>query len=169
LETSPEKQEMAVVAKQRVRTLSDAKTVEPRHGGITYWMSRDQRVEDNWALLYAQELARKHGVGLSVVFCMVPSFLGATMRMYDFMLTGLEEVESSLHALGVPFRLLMGAPGDALPAFVQRHSVCAIVTDFSPLRIGAEWKAAVCRKLPDMPLFEVDAHVSGLRFKLTVA
>ncbi len=24
---------------------------------VAYWMSRDQRVQDNWALLYAQKIA----------------------------------------------------------------------------------------------------------------
>jgi len=37
-------------------------------GPILYWMQRDQRVEDNWALLYAAEEARARGVGLYVVF-----------------------------------------------------------------------------------------------------
>ena len=27
---------------------------EPGPGPVVYWMSRDQRVRDNWALLYAQ-------------------------------------------------------------------------------------------------------------------
>ena len=72
--------------KERVRTLSKVKSVEAAPGGIVYWMSRDQRVQDNWALHHAQALAKKHGVGLSVVFCLVPEFLGATMRMYGFML-----------------------------------------------------------------------------------
>ena len=31
---------------------------------------------------------------LKVVFCLVPKFLGATLRHYDFMLRGLKEVRS---------------------------------------------------------------------------
>jgi hypothetical protein len=40
----------------RVRVLEP-----PTAGGgpVIYWMSRDQRVYDNWALLHAQELAQK--------------------------------------------------------------------------------------------------------------
>jgi hypothetical protein len=35
------------------------------HGGcVVYWMSRDQRVQDNWALLYAQQEALALGVPL---------------------------------------------------------------------------------------------------------
>eukprot|EP00966_Prymnesium_polylepis_P243706 5635873-Prymnesium_polylepis.1 len=149
------------VAKERVRCLSDTKSVEPAHssgGGVVYWMSRDQRVQDNWALLHAQALAKKHEVGLSVVFCLVPSFLGATMRMYGFMLKGLKEVESELRSLGIPFRLLLGEAKEVLPAFVERHRACAVVADFSPLRPAISWKEALCAALSTTPVFEVDAH-----------
>jgi deoxyribodipyrimidine photolyase len=56
--------------------------VEAMPGGncVVYWMSRDQRVRDNWALLEASRLARASGVALRVVFCLVPRFLDATIR-----------------------------------------------------------------------------------------
>jgi deoxyribodipyrimidine photo-lyase len=57
-------------------------------------MSRDQRVADNWALLFAQELGLKRKVPLAVVFCLVPGFLEATIRHYGFRLKGLREVET---------------------------------------------------------------------------
>ncbi|MCK7528985.1 MAG: deoxyribodipyrimidine photo-lyase [Ignavibacteriales bacterium] len=41
---------------------------------MVYWMSRDQRVGDNWALLYSQGLAMGLKVPLIVVFCLVPLF-----------------------------------------------------------------------------------------------
>ena len=58
------------VKADRIRTLSSVKSVKPSEGGVLYWMSRDQRVQDNWALLHARQLADEHGVGLSVAFCM---------------------------------------------------------------------------------------------------
>ena len=39
---------------------------------VLYWMSRDQRAEDNWALLYASERAVALRSGLAVVFCWNP-------------------------------------------------------------------------------------------------
>ena len=144
----------------RVRTLSAAKSIKPANsGGVVYWMSRDQRVQDNWALLHARELADQHKLGLSVAFCMVPGFLGATLRQYDFMLKGLAEVEAELRSLGIPFRLLQGEPMQELPAFVERHKVAAVVSDFSPLRINRGWKTELLQTLPaETPLIEVDAH-----------
>ena len=146
------------VKPERIRLLSSVKTVKPSPGGVVYWMSRDQRVQDNWALLHARQLADEHGVGLSVAFCMVPGFLGATIRHYGFMLKGLAEVEGELRALGIPFTLLQGEPGAALPDFVRRHDVAAVVSDFSPLRISRGWKQQLAQALPNTPHYEVDAH-----------
>ena len=39
-------------------------------GPVLYWMNRDQRVEDNWALLQSQDLALSVGRPLLVVFCL---------------------------------------------------------------------------------------------------
>ncbi len=138
----------------RVRFLRDAPA---KSGPIVYWMSRDQRVQDNWALLFAQEMALKNQKPLAVIFCLVPSFLNATLRHYSFMLTGLREIEDSLKQKNMPFFLLSGSPEDQVPAFAVRYSVGAIVTDFDPLRIKSAWKKAVARKI-DVPLYEVDAH-----------
>lgn len=41
---------------KRLRNLGAAKQVPKNKKAIVYWMSRDQRVEDNWSLLYAQAL-----------------------------------------------------------------------------------------------------------------
>ncbi|XP_068921105.1 deoxyribodipyrimidine photo-lyase isoform X2 [Petaurus breviceps papuanus] len=78
--------------KQRVRLISQDCHLQDQSQAFVYWMSRDQRVQDNWALLYAQRLALKQKLPLHVCFCLAPCFLGATIRHYDFMLRGLEEV-----------------------------------------------------------------------------
>ncbi len=126
-------------------------------GPIFYWMSRDQRVADNWALLHAQDTAASHHRPLAVVFCVAPHFLDATIRQYDFMLTGLQEVERTLARNQTPFFLVTGDPGSKLPAFFRRHKAGLVVADFSPLRINREWQSAVA-ELPDFPFHVVDAH-----------
>ncbi|CAI9546446.1 unnamed protein product [Staurois parvus] len=78
--------------KKRVRLVSVEENLKDDAEGIVYWMSRDQRVEDNWAFLYAQRLAVKQKLPLHVAFCLVPKFLEATIRHYGFMLKGLKEV-----------------------------------------------------------------------------
>ena len=143
-----------MVDERRIRLLKDG----PAHGGpILYWMSRDQRARDNWALLFAQELALKQKKPLGVLFCLVPHFLNATMRQYDFMFQGLQEVERSLAKANIPFFLMTGAPEKEIPRFVGEHDVGALVADFDPLRVKRAWKHAVADRLR-IAFYEVDAH-----------
>jgi deoxyribodipyrimidine photo-lyase len=126
-------------------------------GPVVYWMSRDQRVKDNWSLIYAQELAIQHGQPLAVIFCLVPEFLGATLRQYSFMLGGLEEVERLLANKNIPFFLLQGKPGDSVPGILRKIGAGCLIADFDPLRIKTAWKSAVARHI-DIAFHEVDAH-----------
>ncbi len=139
---------------QRVRTL---KNVEMKKGPVVYWMSREQRVKDNWALLYAQELAMERKAPLLVAFALAPQFLGATMRQYDFMLKGLACVEDDLARSAIPFYLLEGLPEKEIWDFSTVVNASALVTDFDPLRIKREWKAKLIARL-HIPFYEVDAH-----------
>ena len=124
---------------------------------VVYWMSRDQRTRDNWALLFAQEEALKQKEPLAVVFCLVPQFLGATFRQYAFMIQGLAEVEQNLAEKNIPFHLLVGPPEMELPEFLRKYGAGCLVTDFDPLRLKRVWKEAVAKKL-HIPFSEVDAH-----------
>jgi deoxyribodipyrimidine photo-lyase len=126
-------------------------------GAIIYWMSRDQRVNDNWALLFAQELALERKASLGVVFCLAPSFLNATLRQYGFMLKGLQEVENRLAELNIPFFLLIGSPEQELPAFLAKHQISGLVTDLDPLRIKQQWKKEVAAHIKSR-IYEVDTR-----------
>jgi deoxyribodipyrimidine photo-lyase len=126
-------------------------------GAVVYWMQRDQRVEDNWALLFAQQCALDRKVPLAVVFCLVPRFLNAPARHYKFMLKGLSEVVPDLNKKRIPFFLLGGPVEREILSFVTRHKVGTLVTDFNPLAIVRGWKKGIARKCP-ATFFEVDAH-----------
>jgi deoxyribodipyrimidine photo-lyase len=138
----------------RIRILRSG---EPATGPVFYWMSRDQRVRDNWALLYAQDIALRFGMPLGVVFCLSPAFLGATARQYGFMLRGLQEVERGLAAKGIRFILLVGDPKKAISAFLKEQSAALMVTDFDPSKIKIAWKRSVTRAVR-IPVHEVDTH-----------
>lgn len=139
---------------KRVRTLKDG---EIKRGPVIYWMSREQRVKDNWALLYAQELALERKAPLLVAFALAPQFLGATMRQYDFMLKGLACVEENLARSAIPFFLLEGNPEKEILDFSTRVNASALVSDFDPLRIKREWKTKLITRL-HISFYEVDAH-----------
>lgn len=143
-----------MVDPRRVRILQEG---TPSNGPVIYWMSRDQRSADNWALLYAVELASKEKLPLYVVFSLVPDFLQATIRQYGFMLRGLQELEQSLHKLNIPFYLLQGSPADTIPQFIKKHNCSYIIADFDPLRIKRIWKRDLAKKIT-VPFIEVDAH-----------
>ncbi|XP_053965017.1 deoxyribodipyrimidine photo-lyase-like [Anastrepha ludens] len=146
--------------KKRVRVLSAAKEVcESRCGGILYWMSRDARVQDNWAFLFAQRLALKLKLPLLVTYCLVPKFLNATLRHYKFLLGGLEEVERECRELQIPFQLCLGPAAECLPKLVRSQKISALVCDFTPLRVPQEWVEQVKAALPaEVPFTQVDSH-----------
>lgn len=145
--------------KNRIRILSSNETVPENARGILYWMSRDCRVQDNWALLFAQKLALKNEVPLHVCFCLVPKFLDATIRHYKFLLNGLKEVERECLSLNVTFHLLIGNAAVKIPKFVKDYEIGSVVCDLSPLRVPLQWVDDVLDKLPtSVPLVQVDAH-----------
>ncbi|XP_035784325.1 deoxyribodipyrimidine photo-lyase-like isoform X1 [Anopheles albimanus] len=145
--------------KKRVRVLSDAKVIEEGKEGVLYWMSRDVRVQDNWAFLFAQKLALKNELPLHVCFNLVPRFLEATIRHFKFMLKGLEEVATECEKLNIHFHLLRGNAAQNVPAFVKKHRIGGVVCDFSPLRVPMQWVDDVRKTLPmEVPLCQVDAH-----------
>ena len=118
-----------MVNPNRIRTIKKGTAAT---GPAVYWMSRDQRVADNWALIYAYDLAAKSSSPLAVVFNLVPEFLGAMDRQYIFMIEGLQQVEEDLRRLNIPMFLLTGKPEQTIPAFVARHGVGALIADFNP-------------------------------------
>lgn len=139
---------------KRIRTLKPGKSGD---GPAAYWMSRDQRVEDNWALLFARAIAQEADVPVVVIFCLTNEFLGAGRRHYEFMLKGLQELEIALSRKKIPFFFLRGDPGQKITEFVRKHRIGTLVTDFSPLRVKAEWIEKINSEI-EIPFFEVDAH-----------
>lgn len=143
-----------MVHPSRVRTLNDHLAGS---GPVVYWMSREQRLKDNWALLYAAERARARNVPLLVLFALSNGFPEATMRSYGFLLKGLEELASIAKEKGIPFFLEEGDPCETVPEFVARVRAGEVVCDMNPMRVPRGWKTSVAKKI-SIPLFEVDAH-----------
>ena len=126
-------------------------------GPVIYWMQRDQRVNDNPALIYAQEKAMELKQPLLVAFCLAPSFLDATGVQYRFMLDGLIQVSRDLNSLNIAFTLLKGKPEDIIRRLIDIIDCGLLVTDFNPLRIVRQWKDQVNTGIR-IPFHEVDAH-----------
>ena len=140
---------------KRVRALKPG--TPTGNGPVIYWMSRDQRVRDNWALLYACQQASRTGAPVAVAFNLVTDFLGAGARQFSFMLRGLRLLAPKLQDLGIPFFLLQGDPVQTIPTLVRDSGASLLVTDFGPLRLGRQWREGVAAAI-QCPFHEVDTH-----------
>jgi len=142
-----------MISKRR-RILKDGKI---KNGTVIYWMQREQRVHDNWALIYAQEKAIEMNSSLYVIFNIVPTFLDATLRQYDFMIQGLSEVDHELKRHNINFILTLGDPQNEIPKYLNSINASLLVSDFNPLKIVRYWKKFVAEKIK-IPFHEIDAH-----------
>lgn len=135
-----------------------------RQGLVLYWMSRDQRAEDNWALTLALQAGARLGQPVIVVFFLRSSFCEASLgdRHYRFMLTGLQETRDRLAQAGIDFVLMNGPARELLPCLADSLQAGLVVTDFNPLREirDEQYAAANTFALAGIhcPIALVDAH-----------
>jgi deoxyribodipyrimidine photo-lyase len=139
---------------ERVRKLKDRGYIR---GNVVYWMSREQRVDDNWSLIYAAESARSLNVPLCVVYNLPPEYMGSTIRQYAFKIEGLKQVWAKLQELGIGFYLLEGYPDIELPSLLHKVNAGLLVTDFDPLEINRRWRRRVAGEI-DIAMHQVDSH-----------
>ncbi|MBP7460866.1 MAG: deoxyribodipyrimidine photo-lyase [Candidatus Delongbacteria bacterium] len=130
---------------------------EKGSGGVVYWMNRDQRVFDNWALSHALQTAERLQSPMAVVFVRVAGYLGADSGIERLMEAGLKETERRLSELNIRLMVLKGKPEEVIPAAIERIKAGYLVTDFNPLRIPRMWRHEVADRIR-IPMAEVDAH-----------
>lgn len=124
---------------------------------IVYWLSREQRAEDNWGLLYAQNLALELKSPLAVVFCLSPNYGGASIRKYSLMIDSLKETSASLKSHNIPFFTLIGSPTSEIPKMLAKLGAGALVCDFDPIKLKQEWFNSVTMSV-NCACFEADSH-----------
>ena len=124
---------------------------------VLYWMVRDKRVRDNWALLKAQKIAIDNKVPLIVCFNYFNTYKDANIRQYQFLFEGLKEVHRDLIKLQIGFYLLEGLSHTEIPKFIEKQNVGHLVTDFTPLNIYRNRLSKVVNKI-DIPVTQVDTH-----------
>ncbi len=128
-----------------------------KNGPVVYWMSRDMRMSDNWALLFAAHLANSKGAPLHIVFALAPAFGAANLRHYFFLLKGLEEVEKKAKELGIAFHVIKGNPDVSVVDFLKQVDASVLVSDFDPLRVKRNWFEQVTSSI-EISHFQVDTH-----------
>lgn len=166
--------------KQRTRILTSEDVGErstAASAAVVYWMQRDMRTSDNWALTLASHLAQHYKVPLRVVYALPPPpstnnsnedgdtrshppaliDLPMTRRHADFLLGGLEHVHKELREHSIPFHIVQatshGNVGssicETLETLCPGDSTAVVVADFSPLRHYRQWM-----ELQALPLLE---------------
>ncbi|KAJ6308248.1 hypothetical protein OIU76_017931 [Salix suchowensis] len=116
-------------------------------GPVVYWMFRDQRLRDNWALIHAIDQANRSNVPVAVAFNLFDQFLGAKARQLGFMLRGLCQLQSRIEeTLQIPFFLFQGEAEETIPAFLRDCGASLLVTDFSPLRQFLTCQNEICKR-----------------------
>ena len=126
-------------------------------GPVVYLCDRDQRTQDNWALLHASEVAQTKGRAVVVLFVVSDAHLVLGHRHSHFMIKGLREMQESLSELNIPFHLARGDPISVVPDLLRSWDASLLVTDFSPLREAREWRDGLAEKI-SVTYHEVDAH-----------
>lgn len=144
----------------RVRHLAGEKG-RKECGGVLYLMWRDKRVQDNWAMLYAQKVAMELKVPLHVAICIPKELEEMTIRHYTFLLEGLREVSKECKKLNISFHLFAGTPnGKITKKFLKELEVGLVVVDFSPLRYHVAWVDNLQELIDgsELSLHQVDGH-----------
>ncbi|WP_321436039.1 deoxyribodipyrimidine photo-lyase [uncultured Bacteroides sp.] len=140
--------------KNRSRLLQDG---TPGEGNVLYWMSREQRVTNNAALIFASYLAKENGKQLEVLFVIDDTYPGANLRSFTFMIEGMEEVKLQLESLGIPFCLQLGKIPSKVTEHIHLYRNAIVVMDFNPLRHALFWKNQLLSSV-SIPVYEVDGH-----------
>jgi deoxyribodipyrimidine photo-lyase len=142
----------------RLRILKEAKS---NPGPVIYWMNRDQRVDDNWALLDAQAKAIELKQPLVVVFCLSKKMNtisnSKNNNQFLFMKQGLLVVRERLNKLNIPFIVSNDEADIELPKIIKEIKASHLFVDFNPLREVQAMVNSVKTKI-NITMFEVDAH-----------
>lgn len=110
-----------------------------QNGPILYWMNRDMRLQDNWALIYAYELSKKFKTELVICYNLNPNFLGGAYRQFHFKIGSLKQLHQDSKEKNIAFYTFIDFDIDCVIDFVKDNKVGYIVTDFSPLKIHKTW------------------------------
>ncbi len=123
---------------RRVFKLNDGQISE---GDVTYFMTREYRVEDNWGLNFAQEIAKKYNKKFNITVFINNNYY--SNHQESFLLENIKILRQNFERNNLNYKISESIPKD--------YGV--IITDFNPINIHArELKNYNC------PCFEVDSH-----------
>ena len=126
-------------------------------GSVVYWMQRDRRFNNNWALIHAQNIALRYKVPLTVFYSLNGNFANANPRQYGFLLRGLSETIEVFKKHKIPFHLRRGDILSSLHNYISSSNTGYLITDFSPLNVYKKRLNKIIEDI-EIPVEMVDAH-----------
>ncbi|WP_293722122.1 deoxyribodipyrimidine photo-lyase [uncultured Cetobacterium sp.] len=140
--------------KERVKYLKINK--EKKGEYIIYWMQETQRIEYNFSLEKAIEVANESKLPLYVIFNYIKNYPEASERHFKFMLQGLKDVRDTLERYGIQFVLL---EGDLEKNMLKiSKDARTLIWDKSYLRYQRDIREKILKKL-DLTIIEVENNV----------
>ena len=123
---------------------------------VLHWVQRAKRAATNRAANVAVGIADALGLPVVAVFALDPAYPDATLRPYQFMLEGMEELPQAFNDRGIGWALRIGNPERLIPEVVDELAAAVLVTDQDFLRTARAWRASIASRLP-IPFLAVDS------------
>ena len=139
------------------RRIKKLNNLEYSNGGVVYWMQRDRRSNNNWALVHAQNIAIRLKAPLTVFYSLNGNFSDGNNRQYGFLLKGLVDTIKELEKYNIPFHIRRGDAISAIKKYISKANTGYLITDFSPLRVYKNRVAKLVSEI-NIPFEIVDAH-----------
>lgn len=120
-------------------------------------MRRDQRSQDNHALLLAQAEAIEKKLPLIVAFILLPHTGQRRREQYEFMVEGLKQLEKTLQMKNIPFTIVSGTWVTEFLRLAKQLKPHSVYLDFSPLQ-GPQQSQKRLATHVECPVYVVDTH-----------
>lgn len=126
-------------------------------GPVVYWMERDLRLVDNWALLFAQQEALIRIKPLHILLVIEPEAISRPSLQTLFKLHGIGELSQQSPKLNIKLSIIAGKNTEVVAKYSRIVDCHLLVTDFSPLRNKKKSLVKIAQEIVS-PCIEVDAH-----------
>ena len=113
------------------RRIKKLNNLDYSNGEVVYWMQRDRRSNNNWALLHAQNIAIKLKAPLSVFYSLNGNFSEANNRQYGFLLKGLFDTIEELKKYKIPFHIRRGDAISSIKKYIGSILNILIIIELS--------------------------------------
>lgn len=144
--------EVVYPAKVNTSSVYKLNNKEINKGDIVYFMSRELRVEDNWGLIFATELAKEYKRKLKVIIVLDSNYY--SKHQLTFLVNGLKFLRKNLEKNNINFAITEKTPKK------NELKAGAIIVDFNPINLQDD-----LAKNADCSVFEVDSHnITPTRF-----